>query len=659
MTSAALLDRILPTVAKPGRYSGHEWNSVRKDWAQVKVRVALAYPDVYEVGMSNLGLAILYDLLNQQPDVLAERVYAPWLDMEQAMRQAGLPLFSLESRRPIRDFDILGFSLQYELNYSNVLNMLDLASIPVLASQRDERLPLVIAGGTCTYNAEPLADFFDFFVIGEGEEVLLELVRLYAEWKGRQGAALSHGQGRTHHAGALAGGKEEFLQQAALIPGVYVPSLYRVAYHADGTVASIEPLKAGIPTRIQKRIVPVLPPPPVRPVVPFLNVVHDRGMVEIMRGCTRGCRFCQAGMIYRPVRERPLEEVLAAIDQLLANTGYEEVALVSLSSTDYTCIAPLVRELSQRYGEQHLAISLPSLRIDTFSVELAQWIQRARKTGLTFAPEAGSERLRRVINKGVTEEDLLRTAEAAYASGWLRIKLYFMIGLPTETMEDVLAIAHLVKAVRDIGRRWRGSRAQVSVSVATFIPKAHTPFQWLPMENAEQITARQEALRRALPSRAVDLSWSDPMTAWLEAVLSRGDRRLGKVILRAWQLGARFDAWAEAFQPGLWQQAFAEAGLDAGFYATRLRSFDEVLPWSHIHTGVSAAFLWEEYQRSLRGESSVDCRAGCLGCGVRVAFDLDRCPSIIESDVKRIPETSAAPGKEGGVASACGFPATG
>lgn len=617
MISAALLDRILPTVAKPARYSGHEWNSVHKDWVQVKVKIALAYPDVYEVGMSNLGLALLYDLVNQQPEMLAERVYAPWLDMERAMRQAGMPLFSLESRRPLRDFDIVGFSLQYELNYSNVLNMLDLAGIPLLASQRDESWPLIIAGGTCTYNAEPLADFFDLFVIGEGEEVLLELLRLYAQWKESQ-------------EGIRTRWKEEFLQHAATIAGVYVPSLYRVTYHADGTVSSIEPVRAGVPAHIQKRIVNALPPPLVKPVVPFLNVVHDRGMIEIMRGCTRGCRFCQAGMIYRPVRERPLEEVLSAIDQLLANTGYEEIALVSLSSTDYTCIKPLVWELSQRYAEQRLAISLPSLRTDTFSVELAQVIQRTRKTGLTFAPEAGSERLRRVINKSVTAEDLLRTAEAAYASGWLRIKLYFMMGLPTETLEDVLAIADLVKAVRAIGRRWRSSRAKVSVSVATFIPKAHTPFQWLPMEDAGQIEARQKALRCALPGRGIELSWSDPNTAWLEAVLSRGDRRLGRVIFRAWQLGARFDAWAEAFQPQLWQQAFADEGLDASFYATRQRSFAEILPWSHIYTGVNNAFLWEEYQRSLRGESSIDCRGGCLDCGVRAAFDLDRCPSTAD-----------------------------
>jgi radical SAM family uncharacterized protein len=607
MTWATSLDRLLPKVSKPARYTGQEWNQVRKDWSKIALKVALAYPDVYEVGMSNLGMAILYALLNQQPDWLAERVYAPWLDMEQAMRQNKIPLFSLESHRPLREFDVIGFSLQYELNYSNVLNMLDLAGIPLLARDRTESWPLIIAGGSCTYNAEPMADFFDLFVVGEGEEVLLELIELCQESWGREK-------------------KEDFLVRAASIAGVYVPSLYQVDYHADGAISTIVPLKAGVSARVDKRIVSPLPPPPVRPVVPFVNVVHDRAMVEIMRGCTHGCRFCQAGMIYRPVRERPLAEVLQAVDQLLANTGHEEISLVSLSSSDYSCIAPLVRELSERYAEQRVSISLPSLRTDAFSVELAQIIQRTRKTGLTFAPEAGSERLRRVINKGITADDLLHTAEAAYASGWLRIKLYFMMGLPTETVEDVLAIADLVQAVRGIGRRWSGKRSEVSVSVNTFVPKPHTPFQWLPLADASEIAARQAVLRRAMPGRGIHLSWSDQATTWLEAVFSRGDRRLGKVVWYAWRSGARFDAWAEAFQPRLWEQAFSEAGLDPIFYSGRQRPFSEVLPWSSIDVGVSPTFLWEEYERSLRGEPSVNCADGCMDCGIRQTLSLARCP---------------------------------
>ncbi len=597
-----VLDDILPRVTKPARYTGHEWNSVVKDWDRAEVKVALAYPDIYEVGMSNLGLMILYDVLNREEGILAERVYAPWIDMEEAMRRAGIPLYSLESRRPLGDFDIIGFSLQYELNYTNVLNMLHLAGLSPLAAERGEADPLIIGGGSCAYNAEPLADFFDLFVIGEGEEVLLELVRRYQQ---------------------LRSTKADFLREAAKIEGIYVPSLYHVGYHADGTVAAVEPLVPEARAQVRKRVVETLPSAPTRLVVPYIRAIHDRAMVEIQRGCTKGCRFCQAGFIYRPLRERPLEEVLHAVEDIVRETGYEEVALVSLSSTDHSQIRPLVRQLTARYQHPPLAISLPSLRIDSFSVELAEMFHGRRKTGLTFAPEAGSQRLRDVINKNVTQEDLLRTTETAYASGWQRIKLYFMVGLPTETLEDVAAIVDLVKEVRAIGRRHRGKRAQVNVSVGTFVPKALTPFQWLPLADEEGLEEKQKLLRRGLKGRGMKLSWQDSRTALLEAALSRGDRRLGRVIHRAWRLGAKFDAWNELFDEGLWWRAFAEAGLDPNFYARRERALDEVFPWDHIDVGVRKAFLVEEYQCSLRGETTMDCRQGCIDCGVSEVF---RCP---------------------------------
>jgi len=601
---------ILPRVSRPARYTGGEWNSVVKDWERTPVKVALAYPDVYEVGMSNLGLAILYDILNRQPHVLAERVYAPWPDMEAWMRRSGLPLFSLETRHPLRQFDILGFSLQYELTFTNVLNMLDLAGIPLLAAERDEEHPLVIAGGSCAYNPEPMADFLDLFVIGEGEEVILELVETYREWK------------------EAGGTKEELLRRLAQIEGVYVPSFYETSYRPDGTLAAVKPLVAEARPKVRKRIVPILPPPPTRPIVPYLEIVHDRAMVEIQRGCTRGCRFCQAGMIYRPVRERPLEEILQAVEGIFQSTGYEEVALVSLSSTDYTRIEELVRELASRYQDPPTSISLPSLRLDSFSVELAEITQSGRKTGLTFAPEAGTARLREVINKGIAEEDLLRVAETAFSRGWHRIKLYFMIGLPTETLDDVAAIGGLVRKVRDIGRRYQGRRTEVAVSVATFVPKPHTPFQWVPLMEEKALRERHQLLQRAIRGRGLRLSWHDPQSTLLEAVFSRGDRRLGKVLLRAWELGARFDAWGEHFRFDLWQRAFAEAGLNPDFYARRERPLDELLPWDHIDTGVEKRFLIEEYRRALEGKPLPDCRTRCHACGVREAFDLENCPHL-------------------------------
>ena len=604
----ALLDRILPRVERPARYTGQEWNAIVKDWDSATVRLALIYPDTYEIGMSNLGLAILYDLVNAQPEMLAERAYAPWTDMETSMRGAGIPLFSLESRHPLRGFDILGFSLQYELTYTNVLNMLDLAGIPLRTSQRSAADPLVIGGGSGAYNPEPLADFFDLFVIGEGEHVLLRLLRAYQEAK---------------KAGE---DKQDFLHQAASIPGIYVPSLYEVRYHTDGCVAEIRPQVPEAPPRIVKQMACPLPPPPTRLIVPYIDTVHDRAMIEIQRGCTQGCRFCQAGMIYRPLRERPIPEILSSVEEMLAATGFEELSLISLSSSDYSRIEELVAQLLARYGSRHLALSLPSLRTDAFSVALADMIQTGRKTGLTFAPEAGSQRLRDVINKNVTEEDLLRTAETAFQRGWRHLKLYFMIGLPTETEEDIDAIADLVRKVQRVGRQARGGRAEVNISLATFVPKPHTPFQWLPMEDLAVVKARQTRLRRALQGREFNLSWHAPHSTLLEAVLCRGDRRLGRVIERAWAAGARFDAWDEHFKYSLWEEAFRAEGLEPFFYSSRLREADELFPWDHISAGLDRAYLWEEYQRAMRGETTPDCRALCLDCGARASFELAVCP---------------------------------
>jgi radical SAM family uncharacterized protein len=593
-------DSVLPGVIKPARYTGGEWNAVVKDWENIPIKFALAYPDVYEVGMSNLGLMILYDILNGEKDVLAERVYAPWMDMERQMRSAGLPLYSLETRHPLHQFDIVGFTLPYELNCANVLTMLDLGGIPLLAADRDDSHPLVIGGGSGTYNPEPLAQFFDLFVVGEGEEVILELLDLYRE------------QGRL---------REEYLSRAASLAGVYVPSLYRVEYNRDGTVHEVAPTFPDAKPVITKRIVDVLPSPPTSPVVPFVEAIHDRGMIEIQRGCTQGCRFCQAGMIYRPLRERPLEEVLSSADDLLAATGYEELALVSLSSCNYSRIEELVEKLLARHGPRHTSISLPSLRMDSFSLRLAQLFQGQRKTGLTFAPEAGSERLRRVINKLITHEDIINTASTAFESGWQRIKLYFMVGLPTETMEDVEAIASLVKEVRAIGRRARGKRAELSVSVATFVPKPHTPFQWAPLEDAASLEEKHSLLRRQIRGRGLKLSWNDPQTSLLEAALSRGDRRLGDVIHEAWRRGARFDAWSEALEPRIWWDAFSARGLDPSFYAHRQRSLEELLPWDHINSGVSKEFLIAEQERSLMEQPTLDCREGpCLSCGILKTF---------------------------------------
>ncbi len=592
---------LLYQVTRPARYTGGEWNSIRKDWESTPIRIALSYPDVYEVGMSNMALPILYDLLNRQPDVLAERVFAPWADMASAMKSRGIPLSSLESRHPLKDFDVIGFSLGYELTYTNVLNMLHLAQIPPLAAERNESHPIIIAGGGCALNPEPMADFIDLFVLGDGEEVVLELLECLLSWQGR----------------AKRGTKEQLLRQAATIPGIYVPSLYRREYEADGLPRSLTPTTAEARPCLQQRIVNKLPPPVTRPVVPYIEVIHDRGAIEISRGCSRGCRFCHAGTIYRPVRERPQEEVIKAVGELTANCGYDEVSLVSLSTSYYSHIDTLVTRLTQSYPDQALAISLPSLRPDSSSVRLINALPSRRKGGLTFAPEAGSERLQRVINKVTSEDELMQAATTAFDSGWTNLKLYFMVGLPTETTDDVDSIAQLVNKVHSLGNKATGKRPQIRVSLSTFVPKPHTPFQWVAQESEPQLNAKQELLKKGLRRRGIRLSWQDPKISLLEAVLSRGDRRLGKVIYRAWQLGSTFDSWSEHFDYEKWRRAFAETGLDPAFYAQRERSLDEPLPWSHIEVGPTTAFLKREYQRARQAEETRNCRLdACHACGL-------------------------------------------
>jgi len=597
------LERILPTVQKPGRYTGGELHQVVKDWSQTPLRVLLAFPDIYDLGMSNLGLAILYDILNRQPDVLAERVYSPWPDMEEAMRRSGVPLYSLETKHPANEFDILGLSLPYESLYTNVLNLLDLAGIPLRAEERGTDDPLILAGGHAALNPEPMADFVDAFAIGEGEDLILDVVQAVRAWK-------ASGEDRP-----------ALLRSLAKIWGVYVPSLYRAHYVADGTLSHVEALASEASLPVVKRIVPRLPPPLTRLIVPYVDVTHNRIPIEIQRGCTRGCRFCQAGMITRPVRERPVEEVLDAVEKALEQTGFEEVALLSLSSSDYDEILPLVRGLSQRFAGRHLNLSLPSLRIETFSVELMDLLQgEAHRGGFTLAPEAATERMREIINKPVSTPQVIETAREIYAHGWRLIKLYFMIGHPSETIADVQAIADLCKAVLAEGRKVMGKRAEVHAGVSTFVPKPHTPFQWVPCDTVEQIEAKQALLKRELRGPGLKLSWTNPEETLLEAWLSRGDRRLGAVILEAWRRGARYDAWQEHFRPEAWRAAFEAAGLDPRFYTHRERPIDETLPWDHISAGVRKDFLTEDYLWSLEGRTRLDCRERCFACGILPRF---------------------------------------
>jgi len=593
------IEKILLTVEKPGRYVGGEHNQIKKNWNSVKTHVALIFPDIYDLGQPNLGLAILYDLLNQREDLAAERAFAPWVDMEAKLRETGQLLFSLESKKPLKEFDILGFTLPYESIYTNVLNILNLSGLPLLSSERDETHPLVIAGGQAAFNPEPMHAFMDAFVIGEGEEIILEIVDCYQAWK------------------ATGTSKRDLFERLAEIRGVYVPSFYKVDYKADGTIASFSSTSARAPSKIIKRIVAKLPPPPGRPIVPNVEIVHDRIAIEIMRGCTRGCRFCHAGIVNRPVRERPVAEVLDAMESSLKATGYEEVGLLSLSSSDYTQILDLTEQVQQRFGNSQIQVSLPSLRIASFSVNLMENLQALKPSGgFTLAPEAATERMRAVINKSLDEAELLETVRTIFEHGWLSIKLYFMIGLPTETMEDVEAIMDLSKKILRIGKSIKGNRVRVSLGIGSLIPKPHTPFQWFPVEQSSLLQEKLDFLRTAGFKSGIKVSYNKPDETILEAWLSRGDRRVSEVILKAWQNGAKFDAWNERFNKQAWLDAFTSSSLDPDFYTYRARTEEEILPWDHISTGVNKSHLLREWKLSQEGRTRDDCRGQCYRCGI-------------------------------------------
>lgn len=616
-----LLDQILPLVQKPARYTGGEWNIVRKDWDKVDIKVAFAFPDVYEVGMSHLGLQILYHIVNSRTDALMERVFAPWPDMEEKMREHNLLLYALESYRPVRDFDVVAFTLQYEMCYSNVLNMLDLAGIPIKSSQRGEEHPLVIAGGPCAFNPEPLADFIDLFVIGEGEEAIGDFLNSLRDAKSRNLA------------------KKNFLTKAARVPGVYIPSLYRVEYRVDGGVSKVEPVLEGLPETVNKRVVRDLDKVsfPTRPVVPSTEIVHDRIMIEVLRGCTRGCRFCQAGMIYRPVREKKPATVLQQAAELVRQTGYDEISLTSLSTSDYTPVRDVIAALIKEHAGCGVGVSLPSLRVDNFSMELAKEVQKVRRSSITLAPEAGTQRLRDVINKGVTEEDLMTATEVAFREGWQAVKLYFMIGLPTETDEDLDGIIHLAREVLAGGKKAgaRRGRLRVTVSVSSFVPKAHTPFQWEPQASLAVLKERQAYLAAGLRERGLVFNYHDTAVSFMEAVFARGDRRLGAVLEKAFQLGCKFDGWSENFHYERWLEAFRQAGLEPGWYAYRRYNYDSVLPWDHIGTGLSKQYLIHEHQRAMAGKTTDDCRTVvCTGCGLCSGLEVEPVYAGGERDVQ-------------------------
>ncbi len=601
------IDALLPLVQKPSRYLGCEFNACRKENEDKLVRYAFLFPDVYEVAMSHLGMKILYHTMNKRADTWCERVCSPWPDMEELMLKNDVPLFSLESRTPVKEFDLLGITLQYEMSFTNIVNALKLAGIPLYASERTEG-PFIICGGPCAYNPEPLAPFVDVFTLGDGEQVVHQVIDLYKSWR-------ESGQPR-----------EEFLKRAASeVEGAYVPSLYDISYNPDSTISEIKPKPdSGAKPLVMKALVNDLTVAdyPEKLIVPYGEVVHDRIMLEIFRGCTRGCRFCQAGMVYRPVRERNMDRLMEIAEKLVKATGFDEISLMSLSSGDYSCLPELAHAMVEKFAEKRVKISLPSQRIDTFLKDTLKETQKTRKTALTLAPEAGTQRLRDVINKGVTEADLMRSVTEAFEEGWSAVKLYFMLGLPTETDEDALGIVDLAEKVRkcyfSVPKQQRAPGLRITVSASVFVPKAHTPFQWAAQVDAETVERRQRLIKNELAKvKGVDFKYHDMRLSYIEAVFARGDRRLAKVLEYAAEMGCRFDGWTEHFKPEIWHEAFEKAGIDPDFYATRERDISEILPWSHIDSGVSMEFLKREREMALNAEITPDCRNGCIGCGLK------------------------------------------